>query len=40
MRVPVENPDDETEQHFQPTPRSRTSYTNGIEAPSLAAAGS
>jgi DNA primase catalytic core len=36
MRVPVENPDDETEQHFQPTPRSRTSYTNGIEAPSLA----
>lgn len=40
MRVPVENAADEAEQHFQPAPRSRTSYTNGTEAPSLAAAGS
>jgi DNA primase catalytic core len=40
MRVAPENADDEAERHFQPTPRSRTSYTNGIEAPSLAAAGS
>jgi DNA primase len=38
MRVPVEDDDDEAEQHFQPAPRSRTSYTNGAEAPSLAAA--
>jgi DNA primase len=40
MRVPVEDADDEAEQHFQPAARSRTSYTNGTEAPSLAAAGS
>jgi DNA primase catalytic core len=40
MRVPVENADDEAEQHFQPAPRSRTSYTNGTEAPSLAAVAS
>jgi hypothetical protein len=40
MRVPAENPDDEAEQHFQPAPRPRTSYTNGTETPSLAAAGS
>ncbi len=40
MRVPAESPDDEAEQHFQPPPHSRTSYTNGAEAPSLAAAGS
>ncbi len=38
MRVPVEDADDEAEQHFQPARHSRTSYTNGIEAPSLAAA--
>ena len=38
MRVPAEDADDEAEQHFQPTPRVRTSYTNGTEAPSLAAA--
>jgi hypothetical protein len=37
MRVVSENADDEAEQHFQPAPRSRTSYTNGAEAPSLAA---
>ncbi len=39
-RVAAVDADDEAEKHFQPAPRSRTSYTNGIEAPSLAAAGS
>jgi DNA primase catalytic core len=38
MRVPAEDADDEAEQHFQPSRHSRTSYTNGTEAPSLAAA--
>jgi DNA primase len=38
MRVPAQDAADEAEQHFQPDPRSRTSYTNGTEAPSLAAA--
>ena len=37
-RVPANDADDEVERHFQPAPRSRTSYTNGTEAPSLAAA--
>ncbi len=40
MRVVAENADDEAEKHFQPAARSRTPYTNGAEAPSLAAAGS
>ncbi len=38
MRVPVEDADDGAEQHFQPARHSRTSYTNGTETPSLAAA--
>jgi DNA primase catalytic core len=38
MLVAPENTDGEAEAHFQPVPRSRTSYTNGAEAPSLAAA--
>jgi len=40
MRVLAQNPDDEAEQHFQPTPRAGTSYThtNGAELASLAAA--
>jgi hypothetical protein len=38
MRVAAVDADDEAEQHFQRAPRSRTSYTNGVEAPSLAAA--
>ncbi len=38
MRVPDPGAEEEAGQHFQPTPRSRTSYTNGTEAPSLAAA--
>ena len=38
MRVVDQDPDDEAEHHFQPAPRSRASYTNGTEAPSLAAA--
>lgn len=38
MRVAAQNADDEAEQHFQPATRSRTSYTNGTGAPSLAAA--
>ena len=37
-RVPANDADDEVERHFQPAPRSRTSYTNDTEAPSLAAA--
>jgi hypothetical protein len=40
MRVAAVDAEDEAEQHFQPAPRSRASYTNGTEAPSLAAAGS
>jgi hypothetical protein len=40
MRVAAVGADDEAEQHFQPAPRPRTSYTNGAETPSLAAAGS
>ncbi len=38
MRVPAEDADDEAEQHFERARHSRTSYTNGTEAPSLAAA--
>jgi len=38
MRVLAQNPDDEAEQHFQPVPRAGTSYTNGAELASLAAA--
>ncbi len=37
-RVPAKDADDEAEQHFQPAAHSRTSYTNGTDAPSLAAA--
>jgi len=38
MRVPAVGADDEAEQHFQPVPRAGTSYTNGAELASLAAA--
>jgi hypothetical protein len=38
MRVAAVDADDRAEQHFQPVQRPRTSYTNGAEAPSLAAA--
>jgi DNA primase len=38
MRVAAVDADDEAEQHFRPAPRSRTSYTNGTDVPSLAAA--
>ena len=38
MRVAAADADDEAEQHFSPARHSRTSYTNGTEAPSLAAA--
>jgi DNA primase len=38
MRVAAENADDKAEQHFQLARHSRTSYTQGVGAPSLAAA--